>query len=188
MAGIHRSVELIRRKRGADIMNYEVSALASGQLTVQVQLQGLSSHNGTRILKGRLYDDVQLSADGSRWEPKQEIWSQTLHIEAESLPAPSSPEENLVIRLQGNVDNIKTWSAETPTLYSLVLELLDHNGKTTQIESCRIGFRTIDANDGTLNVNGRRITVCGINRHEHDPDFGKVVSLERMHQDIKVLK
>jgi beta-galactosidase len=57
-----------------------------------------------------------------------------------------------------------------------------------QVESCRVGFRTVLIKDAILLVNGKRITVCGVNRHEHDPEYGKCVSMERMKQDIELLK
>jgi Glycosyl hydrolases family 2, TIM barrel domain len=57
-----------------------------------------------------------------------------------------------------------------------------------QVESCRVGFRTVDILNGMVHVNGKRITVCGMNRHEHDPDHGKVVGLDQMGRDICLLK
>ena len=65
---------------------------------------------------------------------------------------------------------------------------MDSNQKVTQVESCRVGFRTVDIHDGVVRVNGKRITICGLNRHEHDPDHGKVVCVDRMKQDIELMK
>jgi len=104
--------------------------------------------------------------------------------------------------LSGDPPTVRLWTAETPNLYTLVISLevpttndsssRDGTGATAfavkQAESCRVGFRTVDIHDGAVHVNGKRITVCGMNRHEHDPDHGKVVSLERMKQDICLLK
>jgi len=90
-----------------------------------------------------------------------------------------------------------------PHLYTLTLSLVytvgdegsvngessSSIGTTTQVESCRVGFRTVSISDqGQICLNSRPITVCGLNRHEHDPDHGKVVSLESMKQDIRLLK
>jgi beta-galactosidase/beta-glucuronidase len=182
---------LIRRKRGADVVNYHVSAPASGDFAVQVQLRpssySYSSKQQQRVLTARIYNDLQLTADGTEWKAREEIWSQSIE---EQYHDEGEEEEGIVVRLHGTIPNVQQWTAETPNLYTLVLELKDSDGNTTQVESCRIGFRSIDidAETGILHVNGKRITVCGINRHEHDPDHGKVVSLERMHQDITVLK
>ena len=51
-----------------------------------------------------------------------------------------------------------------------------------------VGFRNIELKNSQLLVNGEPILIKGVNRHELDPDDGYVVSVERMLQDIKILK
>ena len=83
----------------------------------------------------------------------------------------------------------KLWSAEFPNLYTLLVSLRDAETNTIlQVEFCRVGFRTVDIQDGILVHNGQPLTICGVNRHEHDPDTGKVLSLERMIQDVELAK
>ena len=72
--------------------------------------------------------------------------------------------------------DVKQWSDETPNLYTLVLTLLDAEGKVVEAESSRIGFRKVEIKDGQFFVNGRSIKFFGTNRHEHDPDTGRAVS------------
>jgi beta-galactosidase len=188
MAGIHRSVELIRRSPKADIMDYHVAAAASGDLTVSVQLRESAllqpPKEERRVVTARLYSDEQVTADGADWkEAKRELWSQRQTVDPTSATT--------TLTFQGQLEDIQPWTAETPHLYTLVLEQTTDDGTTRathQVESCRVGFRSIDVDGGILHVNGKRITICGINRHEHDPDHGKVVSLERMMQDITTLK
>jgi len=90
--------------------------------------------------------------------------------------------------MQATVPAVKQWSDETPNLYTLVLTLNDADGRTVEAESCRVGFRTVEIKDGQFFVNGRSIKFFGVNRHEHDPDTGKTLSVERMVQDIKLMK
>jgi len=80
------------------------------------------------------------------------------------------------------------WSAELPNLYTLVATLYDNRGNICQVEAVRFGFRTVDIIDGVLVHNGKPLMICGVNRHEHDPDHGKVVSVESMSQDIILAK
>ena len=82
----------------------------------------------------------------------------------------------------------KTWSAETPNLYDVVLELFDEHGQPLEAYSTRIGFRTTEIQDGCLLVNGRSIKLKGVNRHEFDPDDGPTVSRESMIRDIRLMK
>ncbi|MBN2593825.1 MAG: DUF4981 domain-containing protein [Sedimentisphaerales bacterium] len=90
--------------------------------------------------------------------------------------------------LQAKFENPRKWSAESPYLYTLVITLKDSDGKTVEIESCRVGFREVEIRDGQLFVNGKSIKLFGVNRHEHDPDHGRAIPVSRMIQDIKLLK
>jgi beta-galactosidase/beta-glucuronidase len=174
MAGIHRSVELIQRKRQMIIEDFCVQADATGLLSIVVETNAPSPN--TQLIC-RLYEDQQTSPDGGVEEGPL-VWTQTNDLDEETLI------------LSHMVDNVQLWSAEIPKLYTLVLILADKSdeNKMYQVESSRVGFRTVEIEEGCVLVNGRRITVCGVNRHEHDPDEGKVVSLERTKQDIEILK
>jgi beta-galactosidase len=80
------------------------------------------------------------------------------------------------------------WTAETPNLYTLVLTLADRTGDELQVLTSRVGFRKVEILDGQLLVNGVPILIKGVNRHEHDPDTGRVVSEELMRKDIQLMK
>jgi beta-galactosidase len=90
--------------------------------------------------------------------------------------------------LTGQVSNPNKWTAETPYLYTVVLTLRDRQNRILEVEHCRFGFREVEIKGGQLLVNGVPITIKGVNRHEHDPDFGRAVPFTRMLQDIKILK
>ena len=86
------------------------------------------------------------------------------------------------------IDQVKTWSAESVTLYNMELRLLDSRGKELQKIEKNIGFRTVEMKNGLLCVNGEPVTIRGVNRHEHDAFTGHVVSRESMENDIKTMK
>ncbi len=79
------------------------------------------------------------------------------------------------------------WTAETPNLYTLVLENRAASSPT-QVISRKVGFRSVEVADGLLKVNGRPITLRGVNRHEHSPWTGRVMSEELILQDIEAMK
>ena len=85
------------------------------------------------------------------------------------------------------LNNVKPWSAETPNLYT-VLVTLKQGDKVLEVIKQRVGFRHIEIKDGQLLVNGQPILIKGADRHELDPDGGYIVSVERMIQDIKIMK
>lgn len=82
----------------------------------------------------------------------------------------------------------RLWSDERPYLYTLVLRLKDTTGHITEIESCKVGVRMVEIMDGQLCVNGKPLVIKGVNRHEHEPDTGHVISEENMLRDIKLMK
>ncbi|HLR61593.1 MAG TPA: glycoside hydrolase family 2 TIM barrel-domain containing protein [Lentibacillus sp.] len=86
------------------------------------------------------------------------------------------------------IENPKKWSAEHPNLYTLVAVLKDQNGKTIETTSTRVGFREFEVEEGQMKLNGKPITLKGVNRHEIDPKDGRTVSRERMIEDIKLMK
>ncbi|KAL7572135.1 hypothetical protein ACA910_001766 [Epithemia clementina (nom. ined.)] len=265
MAGIHRSVELIRRPPRADLLQYFYQATGDGQLSVQVYCRPQqdeeaqsspdpisSPAKNTRVLARRqvtfaLYgdshapsamaitanqnsNDVNISDANSNgvnhgmnsWIAGPCLWEETVTM------APHVDTCHVSTRIA----RVKQWTAETPNLYTLIISLayctqdgVDDDGddddddddvsteimgnstassaatrgrrtpqtaKTTvvHLESCRVGFRTISIrrNPGQLCINDKPITVCGINRHEHDPDNGKVITVQSMIRDVCLLK
>ena len=91
-------------------------------------------------------------------------------------------------KLDATVPGVRAWSAETPHLYTLLVELVDANGQVVQATPQRIGFRTVEIKDGQVMVNGRRIMIRGVNRHEHDPVTFHVISEESMRRDLELMK
>ncbi|WP_245208918.1 beta-galactosidase subunit alpha [Gottfriedia endophytica] len=96
--------------------------------------------------------------------------------------------DELSVTLDVNVVAPRKWSAEEPNLYSLLLLLKDEQGQLIEVIPYRIGFRKIEIKNGNLKVNGKNIMFKGVNRHDHDPDTGRTVSLEKMRQDIVMMK
>lgn len=89
------------------------------------------------------------------------------------------------IQLQPN--KVLPWTAETPNLYNLLITL-KKKGEVLQVVRQRVGFRHIEIKGGQLLLNGQPILIKGVDRHELDPDGGYVVTVERMKQDIRIMK
>jgi beta-galactosidase len=79
---------------------------------------------------------------------------------------------------------VKPWSAETPDRYRVVAELLDPSGAVAEVHALLIGFRSVVVADGDLLVNGRRVWIHGVNRHDHHPDRGKAVTRADLRADL----
>ena len=199
MAGLHRSVELVRQPAAARIRDVHVQhATDRGDLRVQVTLhdqkkryptprkekdkKGMpsSSSSSSSCLRWAVYDDEPVSPEGLELK-----WG-TVPV-AEGTVDVLDEDDAPTVAWAAHIPNILPWTAETPHLYTLTVSLM-RSGRVVQVESCRIGFRSVAIVNGQVRWNGQPLTVCGMNRHEHDPDTGKVVSLKRMHQDVVTLK
>ncbi|MBR4533781.1 MAG: beta-galactosidase [Bacteroidaceae bacterium] len=86
------------------------------------------------------------------------------------------------------VSAVKAWSAELPNLYTATFTLKDKKGNVLETICQRVGFRNIKIENGQVLVNGQPILIKGADRHELDPDGGYIVSVDRMIQDIRIMK
>ncbi|MCQ1058457.1 beta-galactosidase [Photobacterium sp. DNB23_23_1] len=80
------------------------------------------------------------------------------------------------------------WSAETPNLYRCVVSLLDANGNHIESEAYQVGFRKVETIGGQLCLNGKPLLIRGVNRHEHHPELGHVMTEADMIKDICLMK
>ncbi|HEY3377326.1 MAG TPA: glycoside hydrolase family 2 TIM barrel-domain containing protein [Armatimonadota bacterium] len=97
-------------------------------------------------------------------------------------------EEKCCAKFAQPVARPRQWSAEDPYLYTLVLTLRDPDGTAIDVESCRVGFRQVEIKNRQLLVNGKRLVVRGVDRHEFHPEHGRAVTDEDMLRDILAMK
>ena len=140
-------------------------------LTVEAEVHNYTDRQQPYRLSGTLLD-------------KDNVSVATLAFDSSTAQVGANPVISSVVP----VSNPDKWSAEAPNLYTLVLTLWDSRGNAIEYLSTRVGFRKVEIKDGQLLVNGVAIYLKGVNRHEHDPDTGHVMSRESMIQDIKLMK
>lgn len=142
----------------------------TGKFELHVELATMQKGAmGERAISFNLYDGETIILSGSK---------------AVALFASSRK----TVEFSGELANVRTWTAETPNLYTLDINLLDARGEIIQSISQKVGFRNIRIEGGQLLVNGEAISIRGVNRHEHDPHTGKYVTEESMIQDITLMK
>ena len=86
------------------------------------------------------------------------------------------------------IGKVLAWSAESPNLYQLRMSLMDKKARTIERLASSFGFRTSEIKDGKLLINGQYVLIKGVNRHEHDPYTGHVISRESMERDVALMK
>ena len=131
----------------------------------------ISSESGT----GKHVVRAMLSSAGKKIET---VYDSTYKIKIDSAQT---------IWFEKNIKNVMLWNAEEPNLYKLHITLSDPFGKTLQSFTQHVGFRQIEIVDGNLKVNGKTLTLRGVNRHEWDPIKGRSINEESMINDIKII-
>ena len=172
MSGIQRSVFLHARSK-IYIGDFFVKGglendYKDGSLNVDVSLKSADEDNGSYQVEALLYDN------------NQKIYSEMKPV---SVTAKTGD-----IKFEKNISQVKKWSAETPYLYSFIINLKDKGGKVIESVGTKVGFRSVEIKNSRLLVNGIPIYIKGTNMHEHSDINGHVVDLATILKDIKVMK
>ena len=101
----------------------------------------------------------------------------------------SQAEQTLHLR-ETLAEKVIPWSNENPYLYQLEITLTDSEGEVTEVVPYKIGFRdfALDPQDKVMKLNGERLVICGVNRHEWNAASGRCISMEDMKWDIACFK
>ncbi len=109
----------------------------------------------------------------------------------------SSGSAKAFLNLRANLNQIRTkiliknpdvWSHENPALYAVSVSLYDNQGRFIESTAFTTGFKTVEIKDRMLLVNGKKVYIKGVNRHEHSQLHGKTLSTEEMVHDLHLLK
>lgn len=92
------------------------------------------------------------------------------------------------VQFTTTIANVKKWNAERPYLYTLYLTLKNKNDEVLEVIPQRIGFKKIEIKGADFLVNGQRVLIKGVNRHEHHPRNGHTLSKEDMRKDMEMMK
>ncbi|MCC4388100.1 glycoside hydrolase family 2 TIM barrel-domain containing protein [Limosilactobacillus reuteri] len=87
------------------------------------------------------------------------------------------------------LENIHLWDNHDPYLYQLLIEIRDDEGNLVELVPYRFGFRRIEINkDHVVLLNGQRLILNGVNRHEWDARRGRAITMDDMTSDIHTFK
>lgn len=111
------------------------------------------------------------------WDSRgRKVWQQETAVERKVHIPPAA---------LGSVD---PWERRDPCLYTLKTVLKNQEGNVEEVAVCRLGFRKVEIRGGILMLNGRRLVLCGVNRHEWDAGRGRAVTREDMEWDMACME
>lgn len=82
---------------------------------------------------------------------------------------------------------IQPWEHNSPYLYRLLIRLYDRENHLVEIVPCAVGFYSLEIKDQVIRLNGQRLVLCGVNRHEWSMTKGRCIGISEMEQDMKLL-
>ena len=120
-----------------------------------------------------------------------ETESVTLHCAIDGLM-----DEDLPLSFDGKyhvspefiLPNIQPWCHETPNLYHAVLTLTAASGEVLEVIPYDIGFRRFELKDGIMLLNGQRLVIHGVNRHEWNPSTGRAIGMKDMERAMETFR
>ena len=83
---------------------------------------------------------------------------------------------------------VQLWNCDDPKLYQVEIRIFDGQGDLIEIIPYQVGFRTICIEDGIIKLNGRRLIINGVNRHEWNGKSGRCISENDEIYDIECMK
>ena len=108
-------------------------------------------------------------------------------IKRHEMQIPAHTATGREVSINMRINTPRHWTAETPYLYNLRIDLLEKE-LVTHSRTERIGFREISTDGGIFRINGQMVKLRGINRHDEHPDVGRATTREHWLQDIKLMK
>lgn len=188
MAGLHRSVWLYRVPETAisDVFCRTTSVTRSFDAEAQSEP---GSVRGSSV-RGRASVAIDVSLEKPEHNVDTPLQVTCSISDGDQLVAVRVVEDvvDSLCEVLLEVENALLWTAETPSLYTLTVQVRDTAGKLLDTSELQIGLRTVEVRAGQLLVNGEPITIRGVNRHEHDGWTGRVQTDELLIEDIALLK
>ncbi len=169
-----------------DVFLFSVPAVHLKDLTVQTRVEnGQGSINIHSVVeKAKAKSSERLKMVGRLFDPAGRLVKEFMTTPQKSKVSDSS---TLEFNETVSVSEPSLWTAETPDLYTLRLELKDKD-KLVQTYTERLGIRELSWDNGILKLNGSPLKLRGVNHHDLSPTNGRAISDEELLEDILLMK
>ena len=139
----------------------------------------------TDNVSGKLVVDIKASSTADRSFVANVILKDAEKQVVLEKKAPFVKEGNeYIVCVEADVDEVTLWDNHNPYLYTVNVEILDEEGKLLEVVPYEVGFRRIELIDKMMYLNGKRLVIVGVNRHEWNARTGRCIGIEDMESDI----
>ena len=180
LSGIYRGVWLIS-KPAHHIFDINAQVhyspdFGNGDIRCDVRVSRVTGYADCKV-RARLYDAAgALMAEG--------ISPVAARAEYRNDRVPSAA----TARINMHLNSVAAWSPESPALYTLTATLIAPDGNECDFEGVKVGFKDIRIQGGVLYMNGKRLVLYGVNRHEHCLEHGRAVPEEHLKKELREMK
>lgn len=154
------------------------SAMCDAKANLSVQICNWVDGNGDRLNLEGVKVQASIPELGIEFQGKESENSERYRF--------LQKENAREISMSAHVKNPEKWSHESPKLYTVLIQWEVADKK--YCKAFRFGFRKVEIVGNVLYLNGKRLVIHGVNRHDFDPDCGWAVPHERYVQDIRIMK
>ena len=175
MSGIFREVYLYNTPKMAVRDHYVTSDVsidgnnvADATVNVQLTLDNRDNLGGKKTIVAKIFNPKGVEIQEDRVEMSGADGSQA--------------------NIKLDVPNAELWSAELPNLYTLRIIQQDEQGRDEMAFSTKIGLRKVEVKNSLLYVNGKRVFLKGVNRHDTSAKHGRAVTVDEMLRDVTLMK
>lgn len=173
LTGITSDVFIVL-KPSANIVDYKIGAdysegSRSGNLTVNFDIFNEAK-------KGQYYVEM-------------EIWDPSGHeVDKVGRWTVFDKKNEVSMKFERLIANVSPWTAETPSMYTMVIRLRDQKMELVETVGGRFGFRNVELKDGRLRVNGHDITLCGAIYAFYDRNTKSYPTEDKVREDLRLMK
>lgn len=132
--------------------------------------------------------ELKLSAANETVLPSARVSWRLMDAEGETVLSGEAGAAKQLSFKEARIDAVHPWAHGTPYLYQLELSVTDADGRLIEVVPYRIGFRDLTIRDRVMYLNGTRLIINGVNRHEWSAEKGRAIGQAEMESDIACLR
>lgn len=133
--------------------------------------------------------EVDLKLSGAKEQmPEGTVELQLLDKDGNICMQKILPTEENISMKQEFLEKVNLWDHHNPYLYTLLIHVWDKEKNLLEVVPVKIGFRRIEIKNKIMLLNGKRLIICGVNRHEWSAESGRCITEKEMEFDIRLLK
>lgn len=168
---------LLENGKGKLALDLRLSMKKGCQAKVQISLQEE---------EGKVCLDRKLTCQGSGQDKIQTAGESNVVGKASNGQAGGEVYEEICLAMEETeISSVKSWDNHSPYLYQLLIKIFDEEGNLIEVVPYAIGFRRLEMINKIIYLNGKRLIINGVNRHEWSAQSGRCIGMREMEQDME---